>query len=1719
MAVSTFTGNLSTLIAEAESGLSPANLEKLLGYCLHVKENVSTVESKDERVIEQVTDILFRYCDDFSTETKGTRDHVIIAEATQSLTHLIDYYQKLGKPEKAKTIFIKIMNTFADLNEDISQEEMEPADDNEDEIEDFAAEMRPFCSVSYALYDYMPDDTDVITQALLNNIENFLVSRKSNDVISTSSQIIKKYESLIDRDDINKHRLIFKAQKHIFYAQIDLEHLDEAATTYKKVSSLLDKLEKLEKLELIPLDLLDDKKELETNFAKLQEKLHAIPKTMPATLERKDPAMILAVDPLTSPLTNQQPNYDVIFENCIQQAHSALWVIQEDSKNQDLLALAKNNILFASILLQQCSINLTIKSLEIYRKLGQLAYIENRLENVLENAEAILKLSNVAAEEYIIFAKRAKTVVALAKLPKGKIFSLKDAKLIEEKPPFLAMSPASPPSANVVATTPARPSASINVAEQKIAAKKRQNKERERRKKEEKEALARANKKSHDLEIKQQQLIDKLKKITATLNAGEIRCQQTKETRITAESELKAIITEKTTTEAEIKELEAKITEESCRRRILDQEVADMDTEHEALHAAIETAEREFKDKVEKKTAEEANLQKTMAQEVEAEALFDATDVSCNVEEDDFKAPTDAKSVAAKKEKNKYIRLMAKAKQDVGKYQQAISFVEVSIACTPTETKHQTKLRSALENKCETEKRLQTITAAKPTPRKDIQTFEDAMKEVCKETTALKEVKITVAEIHKPIPISLSELTERISASDALFKETKLALQAEENLIKAIENAKRPAKALRKGTVATKKIFAARFAATTAGRIATEDYLAAQKVALGLARNHLEAITNAKKTTEAQIRAIAATRHATESCIKVIIETQKATQVHHIAIVGAKITQENNLAENAKLKIEENYSSLKDKKVKKSNNEKTNEEISTAFESLDAIISAIEADKKNLREATAGVTDVKASTAPPTKRTKTNLEISLQALNDAEIIFNDEYKNGIAANLHSSAAAEVKQTEESFLAAMQIVRAKTFSCNEKKAHVSSDIPDPLLKAQKQLELKTQERKATETLLLATNAARKANDAYFAATQTLQETAESRFVAIKKTNEAANTLLAAIKKATQVAKAPRAALQLALEIAKKVDTVSPPSVEKKLPNDPSLTRVPVCSLFPPTPVASSPTVFLKIDTSPGSTDSPMSDLSVRSSDASFLTPSERSPSPDVLDARVPTVDDLAGKAALDTKIFLQEHLLSKQVNKFKALLLQEVKSSDTPTPEEDELLGIIRSLDQLKSHIDVYPPAVEALKRLEAQEGSPIALVVGNIPRDTELGRELARVKRSPNGLCTEYDIDLLTDASFEQIKAAFPRTEYKLERSKKITTLFTVTNLKTKDKYQIIQSEYFVGENAALYKANPLIYDALSRDLLHNAIFADKQGLVYTPLLGTLLALAMKLVHVINKKALYEVEGKAFDESKISAEELSYREDPRRLLRGILSLITCGTEFKLSDEFEKSISAGIQLLIPESKDGSFTKNQITKIRLLNIFFSSKVFCCLDSEAKAIFQQFNKAGVTTKLFPGVTEKQIDIILQNESSLEDIYICFFLYTHLEEFHPLCKKYALQESAFFVELTTLIDKLIVDKPLYKVCFGDHRERYDNYCGDLRAEHGYKARIPKFESIAEKLMQKLSFYFPEIQLPMPLPVKRSEHPSATGIYGTSKGGKFSESGRTGLPHPAAPLATLPAP
>lgn len=466
----------------------------------------------------------------------------------------------------------------------------------------------------------------------------------------------------------------------------------------------------------------------------------------------------------------------------------------------------------------------------------------------------------------------------------------------------------------------------------------------------------------------------------------------------------------------------------------------------------------------------------------------------------------------------------------------------------------------------------------------------------------------------------------------------------------------------------------------------------------------------------------------------------------------------------------------------------------------------------------------------------------------------------------------------------------------------------------------------------------------------------------------------------------------------------------------------------------------------------------------------------------------------------KHLLKEKILELKKALLKEISSFNTP--EGQELEKIFKALDQLLIKIDLPTinskhSVADALDRLETKAGATKAFVVGNIPRDAQLGRNFFRMKRTFNATHSELDVDLLADLSFDKeealgkLRLAFPKSENYEVISTDLEGLYTVMDTSTGQKlYQIMNSKYLqLDKNSEKYKSDPLFYDALSRDFLHNAIYADKNGLVYTPLLGTLVALVYKLIHAINKKALFEAEGREFDEKLHSPEFYSYSEKNGhwRVLRGITPIISYGCEispegeifsnFNFSDDFAKSIPEGVSLLLPEKKGLDYTDDQKKIIRSLNLFLSSKVFCRFESSS--VFYLFSQRNIIQTLFPGLWEtvprEEINKVLERESTLEHIYTSLLVLQYHEALKSFCESHQFRDATFIQDFEKLVKELISKQPLYQVCFEDHPVKIAKY-RQMKEKTSTKAFVD-LPSITTILLDKIQFQS-NIKLP-PLPIE----------------------------------------
>lgn len=476
-----------------------------------------------------------------------------------------------------------------------------------------------------------------------------------------------------------------------------------------------------------------------------------------------------------------------------------------------------------------------------------------------------------------------------------------------------------------------------------------------------------------------------------------------------------------------------------------------------------------------------------------------------------------------------------------------------------------------------------------------------------------------------------------------------------------------------------------------------------------------------------------------------------------------------------------------------------------------------------------------------------------------------------------------------------------------------------------------------------------------------------------------------------------------------------------------------------------------------------------------------------------------------------HLFKNKITEFKTILMNEIKTFDTP--EGKELKKLFDVLDQFSTEIkfpqiDGFHSISDALNRLETKAGATKAFAVGGVVRDTLLGRNPFRLKRTFNNPHPnlEIDVDLVADLSIdkleslEKLRLAFPEKEGYLLKASELEGLYTIINSRNSAKlFQVMNSRYLCASPDSPYKKDPLLYDALSRDLLHNSIYADKDGHVYAPLFGTLVAFSCRLIHLINKSELYAATGQEF---KQLPEIISLLEDPRRFLRALTPLITyvrlekfgLRSEFTLSEDFQRAIPQGLKLLIPEKKELSdFTEEQKQNLRLLNIFLGVKVFC--RPESAAIFNLFTHFGVTKKLFPGLfptlTREKTDSILQHECVTERIYTSFLVHQHAQDFKALCERHRVQDTSFFNELNNLIKQLVANKPLIQICFEHQPKKIASFRETMQKKLGPHKIIRDLPSICELVLEKLHVYSLAKLPPTVAQTQEIErHPAASKIY-----------------------------
>lgn len=478
---------------------------------------------------------------------------------------------------------------------------------------------------------------------------------------------------------------------------------------------------------------------------------------------------------------------------------------------------------------------------------------------------------------------------------------------------------------------------------------------------------------------------------------------------------------------------------------------------------------------------------------------------------------------------------------------------------------------------------------------------------------------------------------------------------------------------------------------------------------------------------------------------------------------------------------------------------------------------------------------------------------------------------------------------------------------------------------------------------------------------------------------------------------------------------------------------------------------------------------------------------------------------------KKHLLSRKVPEFiTALKTLPDKITSRRTSTGKRLKKLIHALQELSNKITLSAlgskqSIQDALNRLENIAGVRKAFLVGGIPRDSLLGRPVVRAKRGSSKIFTELDVDLVCDLPFvqevaiERLRGVFPESHYAISAVREVPGLYTIMDHATgKTLYQIMSSQYFnLDKSSERYQSDPLFFEALSRDLVLNAIFVDKEGLVYVPLFATLIALVYGLIHLINKKALYQVEGKEFDENKHSPEFYSYSElyGTKRLLRGVTAGISIDcTSAKnvivcFSDSFIKSIPEGRALLVPERKGSDYTPEQKAEIRGINLFLSSKVFKELRPEA--IFKLYAQFNLIQTLFPRLWEtvphEKINEVLKAEVIIENIYARFLILQYGAELKLLCQSHAEHNDLFRRELENFIHTKVKEQPLYQVCFEDYPRKMAKLAE--RTARGSLPRTLHILSITDIVLQKIQLH-PDIIVP---PVSRVVDTRAPIFFGTS--------------------------
>jgi hypothetical protein len=451
----------------------------------------------------------------------------------------------------------------------------------------------------------------------------------------------------------------------------------------------------------------------------------------------------------------------------------------------------------------------------------------------------------------------------------------------------------------------------------------------------------------------------------------------------------------------------------------------------------------------------------------------------------------------------------------------------------------------------------------------------------------------------------------------------------------------------------------------------------------------------------------------------------------------------------------------------------------------------------------------------------------------------------------------------------------------------------------------------------------------------------------------------------------------------------------------------------------------------------------------------------LDTHTPlsTLPSLMPKAPLINEIKnshlrdIKQHALSNKIHALIAAIQVEIEKNPTSF-ESLELIKLIALIKQLKPAIELPEKTkIKAMLTKLENNGATIALLTGGIVRDILLGKAYHREKLKKGSLIQDVDIDIITDLSEEGIRRAFPEPLYTVNPSK-LDGLFLIIDHSSTDRIhfscQIKQSEFFLKEKFA---ADPLFYDANSRDI--PPLYADKNGLIYTPLAISLLLFAIKKLQLTTPEAA------------------SYLEDPRRLLRALIFL-AINPDFSPTDRFVHSIPLGRDLLLTEDKAST---NVFSSAKILNIFLNDKVFSYCGKIRCNIFDRFVTEGVIDKLFPNLTrlpKKDIHAILSNEANnVEHIYISFFILLNKTQLLDYINKKASPKSpGFWSDFQCLIELLTKDQLLLKAYFEDHPNKAAahllRYKQSGRPLEAYKPS----PSIAGLILRKIMELYP-VELP----------------------------------------------